>query len=72
VLVSYLEQFCYLDRERQDKLTLENAGESFRIQEEKRKIFFHETSCTSNGIIKLNSRQSCAICFFISKLLFKI
>lgn len=54
---------CFFDQEWKDGKTLENVIENLRLRshDEPKNIFFHETSCTKDGIIKLNSRQACAI-----------
>lgn len=40
---------------------LENVQKSNKQPERGRNIFFHETSCSADGVIKLNARQACAI-----------
>ncbi|XP_070505104.1 lactosylceramide 4-alpha-galactosyltransferase-like [Chironomus tepperi] len=55
---------CYLDnkywrdgktlKEISDNLVLRNSSQS-------KNVFFHETSCKTNGILELNARQACAI-----------
>lgn len=46
---------------RDDKM-LENIVRNRKLTlESSKNIFFHETTPTSDGIIKLNSRQACAV-----------
>lgn len=54
---------CFFDHEWTDGKTLDNVVENLKLRsyDEPKNIFFHETSCTKDGIIKLNSRQACAI-----------
>ncbi|KXJ71251.1 hypothetical protein RP20_CCG021053 [Aedes albopictus] len=40
---------------------LEDIQKSHKQPKHGRNIFFHETSCSADGVIKLNARQACAI-----------
>lgn len=53
---------CYFDQDWKDGKTLPNVVENLKLRSHNapKNIFFHETSC-SDGIIRLNSRQACAI-----------
>lgn len=61
--VSQSGTVCYFDQEWRDGKTLPNVVENLRLRshDSPKNIFFHETSCSTSGIIKLNSRQACAI-----------
>lgn len=53
---------CFFEKEWNDHQTLENVKWNFELQILTRKnIFFHETSCVIDGVVKLTSRQACAI-----------
>lgn len=54
---------CYFAKEWKDGKTLKNVQENLRLRshDSPKNIFFHETSCTTDGIVRLNSRQACAI-----------
>lgn len=41
--------------------TLEDVQKAHKQPHRGRNIFFHETSCSADGVIKLNARQACAI-----------
>lgn len=41
--------------------TLEDVQRAHKQPHRGRNIFFHETSCSADGVIKLNARQACAI-----------
>ena len=54
---------CFLDNWKDGK-TLQEISDNSKLKKShsaSKNIFFHETSCSINGIIKLNARQSCAI-----------
>jgi lactosylceramide 4-alpha-galactosyltransferase len=57
------DSVCYFDREFKDKKTLPNVMHNLRLRSHDgpKNIFFHETSCTVDGIVRLNSRQACAV-----------
>lgn len=52
-------EVCYFAREWKDGKTLKSVQENLRLRSHDlpKNIFFHETSCTTDGIVKLNSRQ---------------
>jgi lactosylceramide 4-alpha-galactosyltransferase len=54
---------CYFDQTFKDGKTLKNVQENLRLKshDSPKNIFFHETSCTKDGIVRLTSRQGCAI-----------
>jgi lactosylceramide 4-alpha-galactosyltransferase len=52
---------CYFDNKFNDGKNLKELNESLIRTKNEQNIFFHETSCNSQGIIRLNARQSCAI-----------
>jgi lactosylceramide 4-alpha-galactosyltransferase len=53
---------CYSKPIWTDGKTLEAYSKNPNIKNSQiNKIFFHETSCVADGIIKLNARQACAI-----------
>ena len=56
---------CYFDKHWNDGQTLNNINSNKiltrMLSSSDNNIFFHETSCTEDGIIKLNARQACAI-----------
>lgn len=52
---------CYFDRQWNDGKTLLNVHENLKLQPNLLNILFHETSCTRDGVIRLTSRQACAI-----------
>lgn len=54
---------CYFNEEWKDGRTLRNVVENLKLRshDSPKNIFFHETSCANDGIIKLNSRQACAV-----------
>lgn len=56
-------EVCLYNEEWTDGKTLENVLENPKLSSHdgSNNIFFHETSCRKDGIIGLNSRQSCAI-----------
>ena len=57
--------FCAYNDSWTDGMTLKIVAENPKLQPylkfHSKNIFFHETSCRPDGIIDLNSRQSCAI-----------
>lgn len=59
--LSPIPPVCYFDREWNDGKTLVNYEKNQKLQRNAANMFFHETSCTEDGIIKLTSRQACAI-----------
>lgn len=63
VNINRIDTICFYDQEWTDGKTLKNVVENLKLRsdDEPKNIFFHETSCTRNGIINLNSRQACAI-----------
>lgn len=52
--------WCF-DREWNDQKVLPNIAENYKLQPSSDNIFFHETSCSDNGVIGLTSRQACAV-----------
>lgn len=54
---------CFFDQEWKDGKTLKNVIENLNLRshDSPKNIFFHETSCTKDGVVKLNSRQACAV-----------
>lgn len=54
---------CFLDTAWKDGKTLQEISENskLKIHSTSKNVFFHETSCSLNGVIKLNARQSCAV-----------
>lgn len=52
---------CYFVREWNDGRTLEGYEQNLKLRPNAQNIFFHETSCNEDGVIKLTSRQACAI-----------
>ena len=54
---------CFYAREWRDGKTLKNVLENLKLQSHDgpKNIFFHETSCSNEGIVTLNSRQACAV-----------
>lgn len=62
---TYFDQspVCYFDQEWKDKKTLPGVGENLRLRshDEPKNIFFHETSCSKDGVIRLTTRQACAV-----------
>ncbi|CAH1710687.1 unnamed protein product [Chironomus riparius] len=54
---------CFLDSVWKDGKTLQEVSENskLKLHSTSKNVFFHETSCNVNGVIKLNARQSCAI-----------
>lgn len=54
---------CYFKKHWSDNKTLPNVNTDEHLMNHRHShnIFFHETSCTVDGTIWLNSRQACAI-----------
>ena len=54
---------CYYEQEWKDGKTLKNVLENLKLRshDQPKNIFFHETSCSKEGIVTLNSRQACAV-----------
>lgn len=52
--------WCF-DREWNDSKVLPNIDENLKLHPSADNIFFHETSCSDNGVIRLTSRQACAV-----------
>lgn len=54
---------CFKEKFKDDGKTLQEISNNTKLRRRDtyKNIFFHETSCSINGIIKLNARQSCAI-----------
>lgn len=52
---------CYFAREWNDGKTLSNVIEQSRLVTSPLNILFHETSCSDDGVIRLTSRQACAV-----------
>lgn len=52
---------CFLDDEWTDGKTLQDISDNTRLASSSKNVFFHETSCSVDGVIKLTSRQACAI-----------
>lgn len=52
---------CYFDRAWNDGKTLESYEQNVKLRSNAPNIFFHETSCNEDGVIRLTSRQACAI-----------
>lgn len=52
---------CYFDHVWNDGKTLKSFDKNPKLHRGAKNIFFHETSCTEDGIIRLTSRQACAI-----------
>ncbi|CRL00703.1 CLUMA_CG013960, isoform A [Clunio marinus] len=54
---------CYFDITWKDGRTLRSVAENSRLESvvNPKNIFFHETSCSLDGIVKMNSRQACAV-----------
>lgn len=65
IIYSFLSQetpVCFFDQWKDGK-TLKNVVENLKLRSHSNpnNVFFHETSCVKDGVLKLNSRQSCAI-----------
>ncbi|KAG5675819.1 hypothetical protein PVAND_005690 [Polypedilum vanderplanki] len=54
---------CFLNYTWTDGKTLQDVSKNIHLKthSSSKNIFFHETSCSNDGIIKINSRQACAI-----------
>lgn len=54
---------CYFEQEFKDGRTLKSVTENLRLRslDQPKNIFFHETSCSSDGVVRMNSRQACAV-----------
>lgn len=54
---------CFLDYTWDDGKTLPDVSGNVHLKthSSSKNIFFHETSCNPDGVIKLNPRQACAI-----------
>jgi hypothetical protein len=55
---------CYLDKYWNDGKTLNEISDNLLLRNSSKSpknVFFHETSCTKDGILSLNARQACAI-----------
>lgn len=53
---------CFQEMQFNDGKTLKNIlTKQQQPNHSDKNIFFHETSCTADGIIRLTSRQACAI-----------
>lgn len=55
---------CYLDHYWKDGKTLNEISDNLLLRnasQSPNNVFFHETSCIKDGILKLNARQACAI-----------
>lgn len=57
------QSFCDYNVNWTDGNSLLNVAENLKLRSRNssKNIFFHETSCRKDGIVGLNSRQSCAI-----------
>lgn len=52
--------WCF-DREWEDLRILQNIRENPQLRPSSENIFFHDTSCSDSGEIRLTSRQACAV-----------
>ena len=54
---------CYLDEYWKDGKTLNEISDNLllRNSSQSNNVFFHETSCIKDGILRLNARQACAV-----------
>ncbi|CAG9798768.1 unnamed protein product [Chironomus riparius] len=54
---------CYLDEYWKDGKTLNEISDNLllRNSSQPNNVFFHETSCIKDGMLRLNARQACAI-----------
>lgn len=55
---------CYLDQYWKDGKTLNEISDNLLLRnasQSQKNVFFHETSCTKDGILRLNARQACSI-----------
>lgn len=52
---------CFFTNNPTDQKTLVNLLESKIKPSNGRNVFFHETSCSLDNVIKLSARQACAI-----------
>lgn len=59
------ESTCYFDNIWMDGKTLKEISDNLLLrnssQQSSYNVFFHETSCIRDGILRLNARQACAI-----------
>lgn len=62
-IINQNDAVCFFNQEWKDGMTLKNVAENLRLRshDSPKNIFFHETSCTSDGIVRMNSRQACAV-----------
>lgn len=58
-----IDETCYFKHEWGDGKTLPNVADEKNISSKtpSKNIFFLETSCSNDGVLKLNSRQACAV-----------
>lgn len=55
------QSICFFQTFNNRKVLLPNILESWTQPKNGNNIFFHETSCSSDGVVKLNARQACAV-----------
>lgn len=57
----YQQANCFVKEFPNPFQVLEDVQKSHKQPKHGRNIFFHETSCSADGVIKLNARQACAV-----------